>query len=151
MVEDSVLKEEFLTPNLFPLLRTICLVSWFLLFFFFSFSFSSLTALLLESREDGKGVGWVVKGPEFSCRKRKAKNECVFLPAFKQFILLKKKVLWKWSQTIKREYKLLSLRPALHFHYILSNPFSVLEDKVSSFPAQCFSNCRVIAASMTHG
>ena len=40
------------------------------------------TALLLGSPEDGEGVGEVFKGPELSCRKRKAKEECVFLPAF---------------------------------------------------------------------
>lgn len=52
VVEESSLKEEFLTLNLSPFLRAICLVSWALPFFP-----PSSAALLLGYLEDGEGVG----------------------------------------------------------------------------------------------
>lgn len=99
-------------PEFVFLSRAMCRMSWSVCVF--SSLFFSSSAILLGSHEFGEGVGWVVKAPEFSSRKRKAKNECVFLPT------PKKESVVKTVPGHKAEYNLLSLRPALHSHYVSS-------------------------------
>lgn len=104
MVVIMVVKEAFLPLSclLYPGLYVLC--SGFFTLPPPPCSFPS-SALLLGYHEDREDRGWMLKVQSVEQEGPKESMGGLLSLPLKQFILLKRKVLWKWSQAIK-EYKL---------------------------------------------